>query len=170
MNKLNIEVSDMWNELLMGIGIVIDGRMITVGGKSTMLIYIKEDMYQDVYEYAKIQVVVGYGECGVIWYVLDAKKNYNNEWELIDSLVDTEFVHGPYVGSMIRSIDGKDYVNNYHDHDHFVGFGNEYMQLAQVALDNDGMGHCLGLDFEWDEYLAETWVKAEVFFEAKRAQ
>lgn len=170
MNKLNIEVSDMWNELLMGIGIVIDGRMITVGGKSTMLIYVKEDMYEDVREYAKIQLVVGYGECGVVWYVLDAKKNYKNEWEVYDEFVTTEFVYGPYVSSMVKSIIGKDYVGTLDENGDYVGFGNEYMQSVQVAYDNDGMGRCVGLDVLWDEYLAETLVKADAFFEAKRAQ
>lgn len=170
MNKLNIEVSDMWNELLMGIGIVIDGRMITVGGKSTMLIYVKEDMYEDEDVCAKIQLVVGYGECGVVWYELDAKKGYDNVWEINERLVDTEFVYGPYVGSMIRSIDGKDYTWTYDENDDYVGFGHEYLELAEVVRDNGGMGSFGDFDVLWDEYLAKTWVKADAFFEAKRAQ
>jgi hypothetical protein len=171
MNKLNIVVSDMWNELLMGIGIVIDGRMITVGGKNTMLIYVKEDMYEDVCgEHAKIQLVVGYGECGVVWYELDAKKNYDNVWEINEILVDTEFVYGPYVGSMIRSIDGKDYVGTDDDNGDYVGFGHEYLELMEFVRDNGDMDSFGDFDVLWDEYLAETWVKADAFFEAKRAQ
>lgn len=170
MNKLNIVVSDMWNTLLMGIGIVIDGRMITVGGKSAMLIYVKEDMYEDVCENAKIQLVVGYGECGVVWYELNAKKNYANEWEVYDQLVTTEFVYGPYVSSIVKSIVGKDYVDSFDENDDYVGFGDEYNELVQVAYDNGGMARCADFDVLWDEYLAETWVKAEEFFEAKRAQ
>ena len=160
MNKLNTVVSEMWNTLLMGIGIVIDGRMITVGDKSAMLFYVKEDTYVDKYEYTKIQLLVAYGECGVIWYELDAYNNGNN-WELINTVVDTRYVYGIHVGSLIKSIDGKECLSSNGD---YVGYGIDHAELLEAIKANNNMGSYVDLHVSWDEYLKQTWIQAESFF------